>query len=143
MPETTYEVTFGERTVRVVLKREDQRWLARVDDGPLLPVELTSVRGPLHSLLVGEQRTDLLATRTTDGVALAIAGHEYRAEVVDAARARLVSVAGGRAAGHARRELKAPMPGLLVKVLCAVGDTVEAGQPLAVLQAMKMENELS
>jgi biotin carboxyl carrier protein len=30
-----------------------------------------------------------------------------------------------------------------VKVLCAVGDTVEAGQPLAVLQAMKMENELS
>ena len=35
------------------------------------------------------------------------------------------------------------MPGLLVKVLCQVGDTIEAGQPLAVLQAMKMENELS
>jgi len=35
------------------------------------------------------------------------------------------------------------MPGLLVKMLCQVGDTIEAGQPLAVLQAMKMENELS
>jgi biotin carboxyl carrier protein len=35
------------------------------------------------------------------------------------------------------------MPGLLVKVLCQVGDTIEAGQPLVVLQAMKMENELS
>jgi biotin carboxyl carrier protein len=31
----------------------------------------------------------------------------------------------------------------MVKVLCQVGDAVEAGQPLAVLQAMKMENELS
>ena len=36
-----------------------------------------------------------------------------------------------------------PMPGLLVRVLCQPGDTVEPGQPLVVLQAMKMENELS
>jgi biotin carboxyl carrier protein len=35
------------------------------------------------------------------------------------------------------------MPGLVVRVLCAAGDAVEAGQPLVVLQAMKMENELS
>jgi biotin carboxyl carrier protein len=35
------------------------------------------------------------------------------------------------------------MPGLLVRLLCEPGDSVEAGQPLAVLQAMKMENELS
>ena len=35
------------------------------------------------------------------------------------------------------------MPGLLVKVLCAAGRQVEPGQPLVVLQAMKMENELS
>ena len=35
------------------------------------------------------------------------------------------------------------MPGLLVRLLCAVGDEVASGQPLAVLQAMKMENELS
>ena len=68
---------------------------------------------------------------------------DYGAQVVDEARARLASVAGGRAAGHARRELKAPMPGLLVRLLCQPGDVVEAGQPLAVLQAMKMENELS
>ena len=35
------------------------------------------------------------------------------------------------------------MPGLVVKVLCQAGDEVAAGQPLVVLQAMKMENELS
>lgn len=42
----------------------------------------------------------------------------------------------------AEREVRAPMPGLVLRVLAEVGDTVEAGQGLVVLEAMKMENEL-
>jgi acetyl/propionyl-CoA carboxylase alpha subunit len=38
--------------------------------------------------------------------------------------------------------LKAPIPGLVTQVMVAVGDPVEAGQPLLVLEAMKMENEI-
>ena len=34
------------------------------------------------------------------------------------------------------------MPGLIVKVLVSVGDSVEPGAPLVVMEAMKMENEL-
>lgn len=41
-----------------------------------------------------------------------------------------------------QRELTAPMPGLVLSVLVSEGDTVETGQPLLVLEAMKMENEL-
>jgi len=37
-------------------------------------------------------------------------------------------------------ELKAPMPGLVLKVLVSVGDTVKKGDSLLVLEAMKMEN---
>ena len=40
------------------------------------------------------------------------------------------------------RFLLAPMPGLLTHLHVAVGDRVEAGQPLAVVEAMKMENIL-
>ena len=36
----------------------------------------------------------------------------------------------------------APMPGLIVRVNVAPGDTVEAGQGVVVMEAMKMENEL-
>jgi propionyl-CoA carboxylase alpha chain len=39
--------------------------------------------------------------------------------------------------------LAAPMPGLVVRVLAAVGDAVEAGQPLLVLEAMKMEHTIT
>src|SRR4029453_7398653 len=40
------------------------------------------------------------------------------------------------------RLLLAPMPGLLTRLDVAVGDRVEAGQPVAVMEAMKMENIL-
>jgi propionyl-CoA carboxylase alpha chain len=40
------------------------------------------------------------------------------------------------------RFLIAPMPGLLVRLDVSAGDAVEAGQPLAVVEAMKMENIL-
>ena len=38
--------------------------------------------------------------------------------------------------------ITAPMPGLIVKLLVAVGDVVQAEQPLVVMEAMKMQNEL-
>ena len=40
------------------------------------------------------------------------------------------------------RFLLAPMPGLLTRLEVAAGERVEAGQPLAVVEAMKMENIL-
>jgi pyruvate carboxylase subunit B len=40
------------------------------------------------------------------------------------------------------RTIRAPMPGLVVRVLVETGDDVEAGQGVVVLEAMKMENEL-
>jgi propionyl-CoA carboxylase alpha chain len=40
------------------------------------------------------------------------------------------------------RFLLAPMPGLLTRLEVKVGDTVEAGQAIAVVEAMKMENIL-
>lgn len=46
------------------------------------------------------------------------------------------------AAGVAEREIRAPMPGLVLDVMVAEGDAVEADQGLVVLEAMKMENEL-
>jgi len=46
------------------------------------------------------------------------------------------------AAAHGEQRVLAPMPGRVVRVLVAVGDRVEARQPVVVVEAMKMENEL-
>ena len=57
------------------------------------------------------------------------------------ARNKLAAVAP-RAQSSGPLHIKSPMPGKLVKVLIQVGDTVTAGQGVAVVEAMKMENEL-
>lgn len=44
--------------------------------------------------------------------------------------------------GSADGRIKAPIPGLITRVLVKQGDVVEAGQPLLLLEAMKMENEI-
>jgi pyruvate carboxylase subunit B len=69
-------------------------------------------------------------------------GEQREAEVVDERTRHIRSlVQGGKVAGGGG-SLRAPMPGLVVRVLVEAGQTVAAGQPLLVLEAMKMENEL-
>jgi len=48
----------------------------------------------------------------------------------------------GTSAPASAASVKAPMPGRIVRVLVGVGDRVAARQPVVVVEAMKMENEL-
>ena len=48
----------------------------------------------------------------------------------------------GSASAHGRANISAPMPGKIVQFLAAMGDQVEAGQGLVVVEAMKMQNEM-
>jgi biotin carboxyl carrier protein len=144
MPIATYHVTLDGHLLRVQVRSTDDATFVRVDEGPELPADLRQLHGALHALRLDDEREEVMAHSGAHGeVRLAVRGMQYAAEVVDEAHARLASVAVARAGVHTRVELKAPMPGLLVRLLCAVGDEVSPGQPLAVLQAMKMENELS
>src|SRR5207248_7585022 len=61
-----------------------------------------------------------------------------------AARPRPTASAASGAGGAAGAgQVTVPMQGTIVKVLVAAGDTVEAGQPVCVLEAMKMENNVN
>lgn len=70
-------------------------------------------------------------------------GKAARVEVQSAAEAALDAALGGGRAGAGSGQIKAPMPGRVVKLLVAVGDTVEVDAPVVIVEAMKMENELA
>jgi len=69
-------------------------------------------------------------------VIVALDGLVYTFETGEAARA------AGRGGGGSGL-VTAPMPGKVIAVLVAVGDVVEAGQPLVLVEAMKMETTLA
>lgn len=69
-------------------------------------------------------------------------GERFDVEVVDERTKHIQSLVGEGKAAAGPATLKAPMPGLVVRVLAAPGESVAAGQPILVLEAMKMENEL-
>ena len=67
--------------------------------------------------------------------------HEVAADVLDASD-RMAS--GGESARSGTvLEIRPPMPGRVVKLAVGAGDRVKRGQTLAVLEAMKMQNEIS
>jgi biotin carboxyl carrier protein len=143
MAERNYLVTIGERTLTVTLRHEGDDTYARVDGGREQPVRLRRGSGALVTLSRGVHHRQLLAQRDGGHVEVALSDAVLELDVQDAARARLAQMAGASTATHTRRELRAPMPGLVVRVSGQPGDSVSAGQPLVVLQAMKMENELA
>jgi acetyl-CoA/propionyl-CoA carboxylase biotin carboxyl carrier protein len=76
---------------------------------------------------------------------IVVGGWRFDATVETAARAELRDRAAREAAAHrvaADITLRAQIPGRVVKVWVTQGDTVEAGQRLLAIEAMKMENEI-
>ncbi len=84
--------------------------------------------------------TDGVVTEArVDGSTVTIHGIRYLVETADP---RKYVPRGSGSLGQGRDNIKAPMPGKVVRVLVKVGDDVEAGQGIAVVEAMKMQNEL-
>lgn len=67
-------------------------------------------------------------------------GNQYSLSIRDKFDELLHQLGMDKLAGSAISELKAPMPGMVLKVLVNAGDTVKKGDNLLVLEAMKMEN---
>lgn len=117
-----FEVFDGAERRRVDVIRLDEAMASvrYVDNGQSFSVSYQRGKGREWRLAVGERDFDL--------------------EVLTPVEAIEASAAAA-AVGPSR--LDAPIPGKVVKVHVSVGDEVEAGQPLVVLEAMKMENELT
>jgi biotin carboxyl carrier protein len=97
--------------------------------------DLLEVEPGVYSILL----EDAVIEARIDGGVVTISGQRYQVDQVDP---RKYVRRGVGASGTGRGSVKAPMPGKIVRVLVSVGDQVQAGQGIAVIEAMKMQNEL-
>jgi biotin carboxyl carrier protein len=94
------------------------------------------------SLIEGSTVREARIDARADGVLAVLVGSR-RFEVIASQERRRRARVHADTPGSARgASLKSPMPGRVVRVLVAAGDRVSAAQPLVVVEAMKMENEL-
>ncbi|MBC8054405.1 MAG: biotin/lipoyl-binding protein [Sphingobacteriaceae bacterium] len=79
-------------------------------------------------------------SRTGKEVLLKVNGTEYYVELSDQYDELLHKLGLDKVSSHQISELKAPMPGLVLKLLVEEGASVSKGDNLIILEAMKMEN---
>jgi len=135
-----YEVLLAGKTRVVELARVEDDWKISLD-GKELDASVAEVAPNTFSVLLnGESHQIRVAPRADGSLTMHTGLAEYHAEVTDP------RVWRGRRHGtlevEGRQQVTAPMPGKVVRLLVNEGDSVEAGQGLLVVEAMKMQNEI-
>jgi pyruvate carboxylase subunit B len=133
-----YHVTIAGETVVVDLDG------TRVSvDGREVEARLAGSGELRHLLLDGRSVTLLARPGEESGQwALQLDGRNLVTEAVDERTRAIRSMTGTTSAGRGAHNVKAPMPGLIVRVEVAEGEVVQPGQGVVIMEAMKMENEL-
>jgi pyruvate carboxylase subunit B len=111
--------------------------------GRAFPAALLRVPGtPLCQLVSTPHSRTYALIRRADGWLIHHAGEQWAAEVMDERTAQLRALMQDRTPRDAPGLVRAPMPGLVLRVEVEVGQEIAAGSGLVVLEAMKMENEI-
>ncbi len=102
-------------------------------------MSIVKVERTVFSHLDGRRQRELRVDSDGDSFVVTLRGRQTTVTIVDP-RAWSGTGAGKAASGIAK--VATPMPGKVIRVLVALGDKVESGQGLVVVEAMKMQNEL-
>lgn len=134
-----YEVTIGEKTRTVELVRLEQNWLCKID-GRSFSLDVAFVQPNVLSVLVDGKSHEVKQEIAAGETSIIVDHQRFGVAVRDprSLRSRRRADAGGLGP----KKVSAPMPGKVVRVLVNIGDHVNAGQGVVIIEAMKMQNEL-
>lgn len=126
----------------VDVRREGNTVFAEID-GRRYEVEASEPEPNVFLLKSGNKIFEAFVSRannTADPVMVHIGGREVEIAVSDPKRLR--GSGGGTDHAGGAAEIKTAMPGKVVRILVATGDTVQKGDGVIVVEAMKMQNEM-
>lgn len=134
----TYRATTGDHTVELEIGRDEIR--INGEARSLSSVKLWDGR---VSLIVDGRSFSANVYETDAGhYVVYVGGHEFDVFLQTERDLLLERFGLADTALHGHQQIRAPMPGLVLSVHIEEGATVEAGDAIVVLEAMKMENEL-
>src|SRR5579864_2265668 len=134
----TYEISIDGKNYRLELNQAEGRWVCRLE-GQEIEVDAVLARPDVLSLRIGNKAYEVKCERVGSDLHLWVGSVRFAAEVRDprSLRSRVRATDD-----HGPKKLIAPMPGKVVRILARVGDTVDSGAGILVVEAMKMQNEI-
>ncbi len=137
-----YYATVNDHTYEIIIEHPDRILV----DGVEYHVDVQAINGrQLYSLLLNNASHEVVLDPASDQKSLydiLVGGQRYLVKVQDERARRLALADRNLKSPDGELAIRAPIPGLIVKVLVTPGQAVAEGEPLLILEAMKMENEL-
>jgi biotin carboxyl carrier protein len=128
------------RQVDFVPPAKGESRVSAVIDGRSVTADAVEVAPGVYSILMAGKSLELRVSGSDAARLVAARGREFKVTVNDPRSWRQGH--GGKIELRGRQKLTASMPGKIVRLLATVGQQVEAGQGLLVVEAMKMQNEI-
>jgi biotin carboxyl carrier protein len=133
-----YLTTVNDKTYTIEINQDGQVTV----DGEDRQVDFQMISDALVSALIDNASFEALVEERDGRYNVLMFGELYEVEVSDERKMRLLRSSAGFEAAQGELSIRSPMPGLIVVVNVAPGQTVNKGDSLCVLESMKMENEI-
>jgi len=112
-------------------------------NGEVFPATLTETEAGAFVLDLGHRKLEVFGGKRESGsLSISINNRTRELKVKDETEILLESYRNESGSDSGLQAINTPMPGLVLKILVSPGDTVEKGDGLLILEAMKMENEI-
>jgi len=136
-----YDIQLDQDSSKVAVSADGEgRYTVKIEDREY-SVDLTEPQPNLFSLLLEGKSYEVGVDLDGEDCSLYVYDQFFQLKVRDPRRMALLGKGAADLVGG-RAEIKAPMPGKVVKILAAKDEEVAEGQGIIVVEAMKMENEL-
>ncbi len=129
----------GDEEFALIVRRgKDSGYLISID-GEEYHLDLTEPESNLYSVLVGDESFEVVVRLQGEMVNVDIAGRRYEVGIEDPTTAL---TRGSRLSADGIQVVRSVMAGRILQILVTKGAQVSQGDPLVVIEAMKMENEI-
>lgn len=130
----------GERMIRI--EKSGTSYIGEIDGEPFV-ADARLVDGPsVMSLIVNKRCYEVTIANNGRGMLISTGGDEFEIRLEDELEHRTMAAVAPHL-DHEVEEVRAPMPGVVVAVEVNEGQQIEAGGPVVIVEAMKMQNEIS
>ncbi len=134
-----FVVTINEKKKKISVSENSKV----IVDNKKYEYELIHLKGLNYLLKLNNIFLEVTASKIdSEKFSISIEGNNFETLVRSLLQEKANELLGNKSTAHHKTEVKAPMPGMILKIKKSAGELISQGETIIILEAMKMENDL-